>query len=38
MQMQTHKGQIGCLLSYTKNLQDQRIQISFSQGEGDVPS
>lgn len=38
MQMQTHKDQAGCLLSYKKNLEDQRIQTSFSQEEEDVQS
>lgn len=38
MQMQTCTDQVRCLLSYKKNLEDQRIQMSFSQEEGDVPS
>ena len=38
MQIQTCADQVGCLLSYKNNLEDQRIQITFSQKEGDVQS
>lgn len=38
MQMQTCTDQVRSLLSYEKNLEDQRIQISFSQEKGDVQS
>lgn len=38
MQMQARTHHAGCLLSYQKNLADQRIQIHFSQEEGDVQS
>lgn len=36
MQMQTCIDQVGCLLFYKKNLEDQRIHITFSQEDGDV--
>lgn len=38
MQIQTCTDDVECVLSYQKNLEDQRIQIPFSQEEGDVQS